>query len=81
MDSVFRQARREALHIVIFSVLCMIWTIGYCGIFAYNAQEVTLIWGIPHWVIFGVALPWLSATVYSLWFALIHMKEKGDDSN
>jgi len=76
MDSEFRQARREALHIVILSGICMLWTIGYCGIFAYDTVAVTLLGGIPQWVIFGVALPWLSATVYSLWFALVHMKEK-----
>jgi len=72
----FRQARREALHILVLSGICMVWTIGYCAIFAYGAQNVQLLWGIPQWVIFGVALPWLTATVYSLWFALFHMKEK-----
>ncbi len=56
----------------------MIWTVGYCGMFAYRTSEVTFLWGIPQWVIFGIALPWLSATVYSLWFALIHMKEKDE---
>ncbi len=78
MDPGFHQARREALQILILSGICMIWTVGYCGMFAYRTSEVTFLWGIPQWVIFGIALPWLSATVYSLWFALIHMKEKDE---
>ncbi len=56
----------------------MAWTIGYCGIFAYGSDEIQLLWGVPRWVIFGIALPWIAATVYSLWFSLVYMREDNE---
>ncbi len=76
MPSAFRRARREALHILIAWAVCLAWTIGYCAIFAYRPGSVALLWGMPAWVVFGIGLPWLIATVYSLWFALFHMKDE-----
>lgn len=76
MPSAFRRARREALHILIAWAVCLIWTIGYCAISAYRPGDVSLVWGMPAWVVFGIVLPWLIATIYSLWFALFHMKDR-----
>ena len=74
MPSAFRRARREALHILVAWGICMIWTIGYCAFFAYGFGDISLLWGMPQWVVFGIALPWVIATLYSLWFALFYMK-------
>ncbi len=74
MSSAFRRARREALHILMAWGICMIWTIGYCAFFAYGSGDVSLLWGMPRWVVFGIALPWIIATLYSLWFALFYMR-------
>ncbi|MCY3628799.1 MAG: hypothetical protein OXI05_11570 [Bacteroidota bacterium] len=74
MPSAFRRARREALHILVAWGICMIWTIGYCAFFAYGSGDISLLWGMPQWVVFGIALPWVIATLYSLWFALFYMK-------
>lgn len=75
MPSAFRRARREALHILIAWTVCLVWTISYCAISAYRPGSVALLWGMPAWVVFGIGLPWLIATIYSLWFALFHMKD------
>ena len=54
----------------------MIWTIGYCAFFAYGSAEIHLLWGMPRWVVFGIVIPWIITTLYSLWFALFYMKSE-----
>ena len=78
MSTAFRRARKEALHILIAWGICMAWTIGYCAMFAYGSEEIGLLWGVPQWVLFGIGLPWMMATVYSLWFALFYMKDEAE---
>ncbi len=73
--SAFLHARREALHILLAWGICMVWTVGYCALFAYESGEMSLLWGMPRWVVFGIVVPWVIATLYSLWFALFYMKE------
>ena len=73
--SAFLHARREALHILSAWGICMVWTVGYCALFAYESGEVSLLWGMPRWVVVGIVVPWVIATLYSLWFALFYMKE------
>ena len=64
------RARREAVHILIAWAVCLVWTTGYCALFAYDSGPVRLAWGFPSWVVFGVALPWVLATLFSVWYGL-----------
>lgn len=55
---------------------CFAWTIPYCYLYGYDAsvrpQELPLVWGMPAWVFWGVAVPWVVAGLVSvalcLWF-------------
>ena len=71
----FLRARRESLHILGAWLVCLVWTVGYCALFAYSSEPATLIWGFPSWVLFGVAIPWVAATVFSLWYALARIED------
>lgn len=71
----FTRARKESFHILAAWLTCMVWTIGYCALFAYEDQPPTLIWGLPSWVLFGIAVPWLLATAYSIWYALTRIQD------
>lgn len=71
----FLRARREFFHILIAWVVCFVWTIGYCALFAYGNESPRLIWGLPSWVMFGIAIPWTIATAFSVWYALVRIED------
>ncbi|MFQ5741282.1 MAG: DUF997 family protein [Acidobacteriota bacterium] len=73
----FLRARREALIILGAWAVCMIWTLLVCALSGYDLPPgaVKTICGIPSWVFWGVLLPWLAATLFSLWFGLFYMSE------
>ena len=55
----------------------MAWTVPYCYLFGYDndPETIRITLGMPSWVLWGVAVPWLAATVFSCWFALCYMKD------
>ena len=62
------------------------WTIGYCsahGFASPDGGEVPILFGIPRWVLLGIALPWIVANVFTIWFAARFMKDTdlGDDAS
>ncbi|MCA9055549.1 MAG: DUF997 family protein [Planctomycetaceae bacterium] len=75
-DPVFLHSRREAVVILVLWGLCFAWTIPYCYIYGYNtpadAETLPIVMGMPAWVFWGVAVPWLVAGLISiglcLWF-------------
>jgi uncharacterized protein DUF997 len=54
----------------------MIWTISYCGLYGYSdSPEVTLILGVPSWVMWGIFVPWTLCTVISSLLATLFMQD------
>lgn len=76
LDSVYLNARREAVEILIVWALAMSWTVGYCAAFGYqqSVEDVGLVFGIPDWVFWGIAVPWLVASAFTICFSLVRMK-------
>ncbi len=74
----FRRARREAIVIVAAALVFAAWVNGWCWISAYRepVNPSNLLWGMPRWVVFGVALPWIAANVFTIWFALCFFREE-----
>lgn len=73
-DGGFLRARREAALILASWAACLLWTIVYSHLFGYKTGPVSLVFGIPSWVFFGILVPWVAATVFSVWFSLRWMK-------
>jgi hypothetical protein len=76
LDPVYVHARREAIEILAAWAVAMAWTIGYCAAFGYGlkADQIELLFGIPDWVFWGVVVPWLAASAFTLYFSLVRMK-------
>ncbi len=74
----FLRARREAALILASWAACLLWTIVYSHLYGYQAGPVPLVLGIPSWVFFGILVPWVAATVFSVWFSLCWMKRSED---
>ncbi len=75
-DSI-RQSRREFAGILITWGVFMIWVIGYASARAYpdDPSAMPLLLGFPQWIVWGIALPWLAATLVTIFFSLRIMKD------
>ncbi|MCA9246423.1 MAG: hypothetical protein KDA42_04885 [Planctomycetales bacterium] len=86
LDSGFLRARREAGAILSLWLICLLWCVGYCtqnAYFAYglSADEVKKVWGLPHWVLWGVFLPWVVATGMSVVFSIFIMHDDESEAD
>lgn len=74
---VYVHAKREAMWILVAWLVCLVWTVGYSAVFGYGLEEgaLHLVMGMPSWVFWGVFVPWITATGFSIWFGLVYMKE------
>jgi hypothetical protein len=63
---------REAKWIVGIWAISFLWVIGYCSRFGVTSdvEPIATVGGIPSWVFWGIALPWVIATIVTCWFAL-----------
>lgn len=77
-DPVVRSARREAVTALVIWLGAMTYTVGYCWRYAYGraAEDVTLIYGVPDWVLWGIAAPWAVCVVICWWFAYRFMSDQ-----
>jgi hypothetical protein len=70
-DPVVRTARREAWASLAVWLVAMSYTLAYCYFFGYRRDPVTLTltWGVPDWVLWGVVAPWTACTIVAGIFA------------
>jgi hypothetical protein len=77
LDPLVRNSLREAKGILWIWGIAFVWVVGYCSLRGTagpgtvgSDQELSVVWGMPSWVFWGVALPWLISVLVSAWFAL-----------
>jgi len=77
LDPVYLHSRRETVFaLVTWAVFCL-WVVGFCLARGYDVDPADLqtVMGMPSWIFWGVALPWLAANVVTIWFALKFMAD------
>lgn len=78
-DPVFLSSLREARWILLMWVGCFVWTLAVALSSAYpdavNPDTFGTVFGIPAWVAWGIALPWLLADGVTIWFCLTQMED------
>lgn len=75
-DPVFLHSRREAVVILGVWALSLLWTVPYCYLNGYQSpaapEELPIVLGMPAWVFWGIAVPWVVCGLISialcLWF-------------
>ena len=58
--------------------LAVVTSVSYgLGIPAETTEtgKIQLILGMPSWVVLGVLLPWIAATIFAVWFSLCYMAD------
>lgn len=78
-DPLFLNARRE-LKLTLFVWLAFgIWVVGVSWwqgrAPVVDPDNIPTVLGIPSWVFWGVALPWVAANVFTFWFCFGFMAE------
>lgn len=73
----FRQSRKEFWFMVMTWVAFAAWTLGFNFLFAKGeeGEAVEVVFGMPKWVVFGIAIPWMIALGLTIWFAMFYMKD------
>jgi hypothetical protein len=77
-DPAYLVCLRELKWVFVIFVVLLSWTIGVSYCFGYsNAGDdaVATTAGIPLWFCWGVAAPWAVATIVSIAFALLYMRD------
>ena len=71
LDPVFLHSRRETKVLLITFFIFLVWVVGVSWWLGYEtdpAAPLQMVWGMPRWVVWGVAVPWLGANLFTLWF-------------
>ena len=86
-DPTFVHSRREALIIFTVWAAALLWAVPYCSLYGYgyDPNNFRTILGMPAWVFWGLAVPWLVADVFTAWFCFFYMADDDlgadDESN
>lgn len=89
VDPLYVSSLKEFKWIVVAWSVNFAWVIGFCVVSGYgegNGQhsadtELSLVLGMPSWVVWGVMLPWILASLFTAWFALTQIQDHPlDDS-
>jgi hypothetical protein len=76
-DPAVTSARREAVVVFAIWLAALAWTVPYCYLNGYDRQpaDLTLVLGMPDWVVWGILAPWGACWCLSLVFALWWMRD------
>ena len=78
-DPVYLNSRREAIIIFSLWVAGLVWAVPFCYcngyIDDYDPETFTTILGIPAWLFWGIAVPWIVADIFTTWFCFCYMKD------
>lgn len=82
-DPLVLNARRELLLTLLVWVAFAVWVIGVSWWLGRepvaDPEAIATVLGMPGWVFWGVALPWLAANAFTFWFCFGFMAEDSLD--
>lgn len=64
--------RREAVVGALIWAIAAVWTLT--ASYTLSAQPLRFVGGLPHWVVWGVLLPWVTAFVVHVWYSLVYVR-------
>ncbi|MEX1230577.1 MAG: hypothetical protein WEB58_10070 [Planctomycetaceae bacterium] len=89
-DPVLVSSRREAIIVFVVFIIALFWSIlasydlgylhhtdtgTYIGSHPENV-ELTYVFGFPHWVFWGIVIPWGSCIVFSIIFGAFLVRDE-----
>ncbi len=78
-DPVFLHSRREAIMIFCVWGVGLIWAVPFCYFTGYidnfDSATFSTTLGMPTWLFWGIAAPWVVADIFTVWFCFWYMKD------
>ena len=78
-DPVFLHGRCEAAIIFAGWIVALLWAVPYCYLAGYgdavDPANIETVLGVPSWIFWGVAAPWMGANAFTLWFCFRYMRD------
>ena len=76
-DSDLKQTLKEVKYLLLAWLFFASWVLIYCGFEAYGQdhEDVKITFGMPSWVFWGIAVPWICSISYTIYFSLFVMKD------
>ncbi|MDP6444330.1 MAG: hypothetical protein QGG36_33125 [Pirellulaceae bacterium] len=78
-DPVFLNSRREAIVIFCIWLVGLLWAVPYCYINGYvdnfDPANFSTTFGVPTWLFWGIAVPWIVADLATTWFCFFFMQD------
>ena len=76
-NSDLKQTLKEVKYLLLAWLFFASWVLIYCGFEAYGQdhEEVKITFGMPSWVFWGIAVPWICSIIYTIYFSLFVMKD------
>lgn len=77
MDKDLKQTKKEVKILLLGWLAFASWVLIYCELAAYNQDQesIRIIFGMPSWVFWGIAIPWIFSIIFTIFFSLFVMKD------
>ncbi|MFN0195544.1 MAG: DUF997 family protein [Planctomycetaceae bacterium] len=77
-DPILVSSRREAVIVLVVFLIALFWSVMTSYTLGYNikAEELTYVLGFPHWVFWGIIVPWGTMIVFSLLFGAFLVRDE-----
>jgi len=79
LDPLYLHARRELIVSLAAMIVFGVWVVGFSWIQGLRpetqSEQINTVLGIPSWVFWGVALPWILANLFTFWFCFRFMTD------
>ena len=78
-DSDLKQTLKEVKYLLLAWLFFASWVLIYCGFEAYGQdhEDVKITFGMPSWVFWGIALPWICSNPWGPlkpWASMVYAK-------
>lgn len=74
----FLRTRREATVAGIIWAVFFVWVVGVSYAMGYGEAQPSYVAGIPGWVLWGILLPFVLATIVNSVFALVYLRDEDE---
>lgn len=71
------RCRVEAVVALALWMVAGAYSITVCYFLGYykKVQDLKLIWGMPHWTVYGVLIPWVVLILANSWYSLVYLQD------
>jgi len=80
MQPSYRRCRIEAIVAGVLWFVCGCWVVGVSFFLGY-AQPARSVFGVPHWVFWGVFVPWVVFFLIHCWYSLVFLRDDSPDDS